>query len=137
MGMYDHVRCEIPLPGITAETQFQSKDLDDEMKEWVIRADGSIVKHDYEMETVPKAERPYPNAPDDTLWAIYGMLREKPGTQRIIERKIDGDVHFYAGEFTFRATFRRGKAVEICQFDEGTREWSQVWSRTGGQPWAI
>ena len=48
MGLYDYIRCEAKLPGnppafVTAETMFQTKDLDEGMDTYVIRSDGSLI----------------------------------------------------------------------------------------------
>jgi hypothetical protein len=46
MGMFDNVRCDVPLPdGYRAEGNvFQTKDLDCDMDTYVIRADGHLAK---------------------------------------------------------------------------------------------
>jgi len=44
MGMFDDVRCEVPLPDGWEAGVMQTKDLDCELAKYVIRSDGRLVK---------------------------------------------------------------------------------------------
>lgn len=124
MGMFDYIRCEIPLPGVPPGTLFQTKDTQEwcEMKEFVIRADGTLVKHEYDTELTPKDELPYKDAPADSIMRLFGSIRTVKGSERNIVVDFDGDLHFYPdvgediGDVDFRATFRNGKVKEICHW---------------------
>jgi hypothetical protein len=95
MGMYDHLRCHHPLPDCPvdpARLSFQTKSLSDTMDDVVLTRDGEL-RHDvWEYESVPKAERPYPD--DDGILGIAGSLR-----RRVIESDVlldfSGVLYFY------------------------------------------
>lgn len=124
MGLFDYLNCEIDLPGTTKGEEFQTKDLECFMEYYTIRADGTLIQHYRELETTPKAERPYPDAKDGLL-AIRGMLRAKPGSERDIRVAYDGDLEFYGTGGDFRATYRKGTLQEICRLVNG--EWEPCW----------
>lgn len=59
MGMFDNIRCQIPLPdGFTGE--MQTKDFDCALGTLLIRADGRLMIEDCDWEDVPLEERPKP-----------------------------------------------------------------------------
>ncbi len=98
MGMFDYIRCEAPLPdGWRPKEPMQTKDFDCEMVCHVITADGRLMLERIDAtHIVPKAERPYPNEPDDTLMGMCGMLR----TDRSLhESNFHGVVNFYGNEY--------------------------------------
>ena len=137
MGMFDYVSCEIPLPCCNGWL-FQSKDLDDEMKRWTIRSNGTLVKHEYDTEMTPDEELPEKNrnAPEGSLLKLFGVIRTVKGSERDVVCNYDGDVIFYPdvqyrgehGDEEFRATFRKGVVTEICQMADGS--WQQVYAAT-------
>jgi len=95
MGMFDYVRCETPLPdGFAGE--LQSKDFDCRMTEIVIRADGRLEIEDWEHESVPKAERPFPDAEPGSIKALCGMWRR--ANRRWRDLNFHGDFNFYGSE---------------------------------------
>lgn len=62
MGMFDHVRCEVPLPdGFTGA--MQTKDFDCVLGTLLIRADGRLMIQECDWEEVPLEERPNPVIP--------------------------------------------------------------------------
>ncbi len=97
MGMFDHVRCELPLPdGFTGE--LQSKDFDCAMTEVVIGRDGRLRIEVFEHESVPKTERPYPDAEKGSIWALCGAIRKV--NRRWLDLDYHGDFNFYGSEGT-------------------------------------
>ena len=93
MGMFDYVRSEMPLPD-GYEGELQTKHFDDPyMVTHVISKDGRLMQAVIvRTEIVPKAERPYPEAPDGSALAWCG-------SQRTIVEMRDADYHgmFYFG----------------------------------------
>ena len=90
MGLFDYVRCELPLPEGQDEA-YQTKDLDHPaMRRFIITAAGRLVAETW-----------------DT------------GPERLIDGRFDGDVHFYGDALSYRATFRLGDCQEICREVEG------------------
>lgn len=94
MGMFDYVTCELPLPdGWGMENDvvgLQSKDFDCEMTTILIRADGRLLIERFEYYSVPKEERPYPDA--EGALALCGSLGKK-------DRRWE-DLNFH-GDFGF------------------------------------
>lgn len=125
MGMFDWLRVEAPLPNTPVPapdgTIFQTKDTPDQYMtlHW-ITADGDLMWRPYEMEEVPKAERMYPDAPDDSLFSLLGCIRR---VERDPERiDFHGDVEFYhygdGGGWCYRARFTEGKLsrIDVVEF---------------------
>src|ERR1700761_8929468 len=75
MGMFDYVKCEVPLPdGWVPHELLQTKDFDCEMVTHLITREGRLMLERIdETHIVPKEERPYPN--EDGLLGMCGMLR--------------------------------------------------------------
>ena len=118
MGMFDYVRSEIALPdGFAGE--LQTKDLDCDMTVALIRADGRLLIEDSEWEAVPKAERPYPDAPDGSIEALAGSMRTV--NRRWRDLQYHGDLSFYGyeqgkpGAHEYKARFTDGQLVRIEQ----------------------
>lgn len=119
MGMFDYIKCEMPLPetGVPPPTDlFQTKDTPDQyLTVYTITADGQLVWRPYEMEIVPKEERPYPN--DDGILGMAGMLRRVEGEPAAVP--FHGDIYFYEGNhpdvgwWEYRARFTEGKVNKI------------------------
>jgi hypothetical protein len=119
MGMFDYVRCDAPLPdGFTPGDEFaQTKDTDCEMVTHTITADGRFMRSRIVgMKDVPKAERPYPDAPDGDLRALVGSIRT------ITEVREDTEMHGYLvfyyysrerGLRQYRAKFTDGRLARI------------------------
>lgn len=90
MGMFDYIRCETPLPdGYTGA--LQTKEFDCEMVTHIISADGRMMLDRGGWESVPKAERPYPDAADDDFKSMCGCIRRVPKYE---DAHYHGRVHF-------------------------------------------
>jgi hypothetical protein len=117
MGMFDYVRSELPLPdGFAGE--LQSKDFDCAMTTVLIRADGRLMIEDSDWETVPPAERPYPD-PADPCHFIGSM---RTVNRRWRDLDYHGDFTFYGNEGCFNA----GTAIwheYTARFSEGRLSW--------------
>lgn len=108
MGMFEHVRCEVPLPdGFTGE--MQTKDFDCVLGTLLIRADGRLMIEDREWEVVPPEDRP-------------NHLFPSMGSRRAINKRWrDLDFH---GEFRFYGSEGNGGAWHeyVARFTHGTLE---------------
>lgn len=93
MGMFDYIRCEVPLPDGWISDELQTKDFDCEMVTHVITADGRLLLDRGDWEEVPKEERPYPDAED--FRALFGSIRRVPKT---VDANFHGVVEFYGLE---------------------------------------
>lgn len=98
MGMFDYIKCELPLPDgwdlANDAVGLQTKDFDCEMVEHRITKDGRLMLSSVErVEEVPKAERPFPE--DDGFLGLCGSIR-----RHTIERDAchHGYVYFYGLE---------------------------------------
>lgn len=100
MGMYDNVEVKYPLPPPGGEN-FQTKDFDCQLDSLEITADGRLLRHECDWEDTPKAERPYPDAAEDSIEGVCGSMRIKEGSRRTIEIPHHGDV-FIIGDKTGR-----------------------------------
>lgn len=112
MGMFDHIRCEYPLPGLDDPTSidFQTKDTDEQyLHQYTITKDGRLIKDivHYEDHSDPKAEG---------LLALGGcMTPVKDGEE---DTNYHGWLNFYGGDFEYNAKFTDGKIVEIQRVEE-------------------
>lgn len=120
MGMFDYIRCEAPLPD-GFKGQLQTKDFGCQMVTHIITADGRLMLERIdETHIVPKAERPYPNEPDDHLLGMCGMLRDVRSQH---DANYHGIVNFYGSEgrsenanyrwHEYNAKFTDGKLEKI------------------------
>ncbi len=109
MGMFDYLRCAVPLPdGFVGEPLFQTKDFERVLANHVIKEDGLYLDEGH-YETVPKTERPNPDAEDGTLAALKGSLRWVPnlvhhpeahGVVNFYGQDANGKRHEYDAKFT-------------------------------------
>lgn len=131
MGMFDYVRSEIPLPdGFTGE--LQSKDFDCEMTEVVIRANGRLEIERFEYETTPMAERPYPDAGDDSIMSLCGSMRKT--NRRWEDLAYHGDFSFYGYERVGEQVFVPLVEGATVGHYEGETQWHEYTARfTDGQ----
>lgn len=112
MGMFDYLACEVELPG-PRPAEMQTKSLDCTMAQHRIRADGRLMlKHVVRTESVPKPERPFPDAPDDSLMSLAGSIRT---TWEEAESTFTGSITFYGtveGVWVeYIALFRHGQLL--------------------------
>lgn len=118
MGMFDDIECRVPLPD-NFKGELQTKDfecrmvchlIDENGHLWLERIDGS--------ESVPKAERPYPDAPEGSLESLIGSVRTHRSRHRFL---YTGVVNFYGSSrvddayewHEYNATFKDGTLVGI------------------------
>lgn len=109
MSMFDYIRCEVPLPdGFEGEPLFQTKDFECVLATHTIRNDG-LYLDDGHYETVPKSERPNPDADEETLESLQGSLRWVPnlvhhpeahGIFEFYGTDAGGNSHRYEVKFT-------------------------------------
>jgi hypothetical protein len=126
MGMFDELRCALPLP-VGQDWVYQTKDTNEQgMKMHAITEKGRLILHDYETEMTPEDELPHKDAPAGSFLRLCGMMRKKAGSESDVDLNFDGDLHFYSGEADYRATFRAGSCREICQYS-GASGWVAVW----------
>lgn len=117
MGMFDYIRCELPLPdGWQPPHPLQTKDFDCDMVCHVINSDGRLMLQRIDsVHEVPKAERPYPNADDDDILSICGSLRWETSLH---DANFHGFVNFYGHDenknwHEYNAKFTDGQLVGI------------------------
>lgn len=95
MGMFDYIRCEVPLPD-GFEGELQTKDFGDSaMVTHIITKDGRLLTDNGPDEWVPEAERRYPNAKPGTFESMCGILRHIPKHE---DANFHGIVNFYGSE---------------------------------------
>lgn len=116
MSMFDHIRCEVPLPdGFDGDPLFQTQDFERVLATHAIREDG-LYLDDGHYETVPKAERPHPDAEEGTLEDLQGSLRWVPNL--VLHPEAHGMIHFSgpdaAGkQHDYEAKFMDGQLIGI------------------------
>lgn len=112
MGMFDYVRCEVPLPdGYTGE--FQTKDFDSFLRTILIRADGRLMIEDCDWEDVPLEERSHPDLPMlGAIRAINKRWRDLDfhGDFRFYDMRLPESWHEYLARFT-HGTLERVVAI--------------------------
>ena len=120
MGMFDYIKCDVPLPdGWAPKGPLQTKDFCCEMVTHIITKDGRLMLERIDKtEVVPKAERMYPDAPDDDISSMFGSLRD---TRSLHDSQFHGIVNFYSHEgpsfdgkwHEYNAKFTDGQLVSI------------------------
>lgn len=104
MGMFDYIRCEVPLPDGWQPDELQSKDFDCEMVVHVISKDGRLMLDRGHNEAVPLLERPRWKAEwgvseeaqkAHSLEALLGCLRR---VEKYEDANFHGVVNFYGAE---------------------------------------
>ncbi|MGO9444216.1 MAG: hypothetical protein ACLPXB_05480 [Thiobacillaceae bacterium] len=112
MGMFDNMRCYVPLPVAGANAvEYQTKDTDaQELDNYEIREDGTLWHQDYDLE-----QRIAPNAsgPLGQLWGSIARVH-----QRWEPVPLTGSLRFYGNDdaghrLEFLATFEGGKLKEL------------------------
>ena len=125
MGMFDYINCEAPLPETEVappSLDFQSKDTPDQgMTVYTITADGRLMWRPYEIEEVPREERPYPD--DEGFKGLFGSIRRIEKESEAVD--FHGDIYFYTsnhpdvGWWEYRARFTNGKldgGITLAEF---------------------
>lgn len=121
MGMFDVVvinKNMLPLSdeeknNIPDNPEWQTKSFENELTEIYITDDGELKVNRFEYETVPKEERPYPNA--EGFLGLAGSLKRV--NERLEKIEFHGIFNFYSyiGEefYKFNAKFTDGKLESI------------------------
>ena len=121
MGMFDYLFIDTKMLPVSDEEKiiigdepgWQTKDFENVMTEIYITNDGELKINQWECETVPKEERPYPD--DDGIAGLVGSLRR--GNIKLETIPHHGYVNFYTSIskkwYEFNAKFTDGKLVEI------------------------
>lgn len=120
MGMFDNLRCEMPLPPeapkAARDLVYQTKDLECGLLHYVIRGDGTLVDANIRMERKPNA----PHGPKDILSKEYlewyrKWWERKEGPD--IACDYTGAINFYAdhdgGWLEFCALVKHGRVIDI------------------------
>jgi len=116
MGMFDEIRCEVPLPDdFEGDLLFRTKDFERVLATHAIKEDG-LYLDDGHYETVPKAERPNPDAEEGTLEDLKGSLRWVPNL--VHHHEAHGIVNFYGDDAAgkrheYEAKFMDGQLIGI------------------------
>lgn len=116
MGMFDNLRYNGEL--------YQTKDFECQMTDYWIE-DGKLIASIGYYESTPKAERPYPDAPDDDFRSACGCIRWVETERR--DFKFHGFVNFYrmaTGDVweEYNAKFTDGALIEVQRvIDEAGR----------------
>jgi hypothetical protein len=103
MGMFDYVVCEAPLPDGWAADELQTKDFDCTMTTLRISAEGRLLIERYESYTVPKEDRPYPDAEEGDWREIVGMWGKR--NKHWEDLNFHGEFNFYGNEGVGERTF--------------------------------
>jgi hypothetical protein len=121
MGMFDYLYISASLLPVSDEekkmigndVEWQTKDFDRYLTEIYITDDGELKICRWELENVPKEERPYPN--DEGILGILGSVRRI--NERLETLNYHGIVNFYSTInrewYEFSAKFTDGKLVSI------------------------
>lgn len=125
MGLFDYLRCKLPLPVAGAnDLEFQTKDTDAQyMDHYEIREDGTLWHQEYDTE-----DRSDPTA--EGLAALFGCMTRV--NERWVQDDMTGEVRFYTsigstptttGEWVeFSAFFVRGQLKHIETISDGTKK---------------
>lgn len=127
MGMFDTVLLvghSLPDDGEKhRETEWwQTKDFDCTMEPIRIQH-GRLVRDEWHYEDVPKAERPFPDAPEGDLRSWCGSLRRVIDRQDV-DMNFHGVMEFYTyitetkESFRYHAKFTDGNLVSITRLPE-------------------
>lgn len=113
MGMFDDLKCEMPLPEGVPAGGWQTKSLDCSMTHYAIRADGQLVDERIRMEPKPGTP-PQPDFLSEEYLAWHRTWWEE---KRGPDKPVD-----YTGEIRFYTLDRATKQWwEFCAFIEGGR----------------
>ena len=128
MGLFDYLRCKLPLPVAGAnDLEFQTKDTDAQyMDHYEIREDGTLWHQEYDTE-----DRSDPNA--EGLAALFGCMTRV--NERWVQDDMTGEVRFYTyfGDandkqpiserwIEFSAYFASGQLKQLETISDGTKK---------------
>jgi hypothetical protein len=116
MGMFDNLYVNsnmLPVSEIEVEklknAEWQTKSLECIMTEIYITENGKLEVTEFDYETVPKEERPYPD--DDGIKGVFGSIRRT--NVRRISSNYNGEIIFYNSDYEFVALFDSGSLLTI------------------------
>ncbi len=118
MGLYDHIRCEHPLPdGFDGDLEYQTKDTDEQyLGHYTITAEGRLVHHKTRMEETPQADKPYPDAPFGSLLDLCGSVTRVPVGDEFED--FHGALNFYTSNWS-------GSGPNGYLTSDGQRGWTR------------
>ena len=121
MGLFDYLRCEMPLPlGAPSVSEWQTKSLDCGMNWYAIRLDGKLVDRKIRQELKPGAP-PQPEFFSEAYFEWSSNWWEpKAGPDELID--YTGEVRFYSHDadkqwWEFCAFVKGGRCFEIVQIE--------------------
>ena len=94
MGMFDYIRCEVPLPDGwkgPGDNGLQTKQFECEMITHVITKEGRLMFDRGSWEAIPKEKRPFPKANDEDIRSLAGSMKWIP---KYVDSNYHGYVHF-------------------------------------------
>ena len=129
MGMFDYIRCDVPLPDGAERSELQTKDFDCEMVTHIISKDGRLMLDRGHNEMVPLMDRPMWKAEwgdseaaqkEHAVDALCGCMRRVPKYE---DANYHGLVNFYGSDkgnvwHEYNAKFTDGQLVEISLVPE-------------------
>lgn len=120
MGMFDYIKCEVPLPDGETMHELQTKDFECTMAVHTITKDGKLfLDLGHHIET-PKDKLPYPDAEPGSFESFCGIITWVPNL--VEQTTFHGWLNFYghnpAGEWRdYKAKFTDGKLIKIVRVD--------------------
>lgn len=124
MGLFDYLKIECELPGLTAEqvksSSWQTKDTPEQyMERYRLTADGKLMHQEVRYDTTPEDERPLckdkPPKDRTDVDKFCGMLTSVVLGEK--DQKWSGCLEFHGGPdgsfITFAAWFKGGVCVDI------------------------
>lgn len=100
MGMFDNLRVEVEVPGLRegAPNEFQTKDLECELNDYIISSNGRLLKR--------------------VSSGIVEDTNSKKGNLEFVrDMNLDGELEFHDGVQAFVALFEKGNLVSIWEYD--------------------
>lgn len=124
MGMFDDVRCDVPLPDGHTGQSFQSKDFECEMSKYTITKDGRLTcRYVSERVPVPENEWQYSKDDPDPLHRLWHESSKWKNVYAERDTNFHGWVNFYNATGSraddtwewheYKAKFTDGQLVEI------------------------
>lgn len=118
MGMFDWIKCEVPLPdGWDAPGGLQTKDLENMLTTHTITKEGRLLEEivvDWRL--LPKEERTYPDAEEGSFNSMIGCMEYIKETR---DANFHGYLHFHGWDskteifHEYRAKFTDGQLMGI------------------------
>jgi hypothetical protein len=116
MGMFDYIKCEVPLPdGCESTCIFQTKDFESVLATHTITADGFFFDDGCYVH-IPKEDRLHPEADEMSFKGMLGCIKWVPKIKRLDD--FHGWFNFYGSDkdgiwHEYSAKYTDGNLVEI------------------------